>query len=359
MEVNNAHFGDIAPLTQFLQKKKIRKVFIVSGRKSFILSGAEALLNSIFEPLNISCHLYNDFSTNPKSEDVSFGIALLHKHNPDCIIAAGGGSVIDMAKLIRYFSSCASSEDEKLQCKPFIPLVAIPTTAGTGSESTHFAVMYKNGVKTSVEHECIRPDFAFIIPELTYSNSPYLTACSGFDAIAQAIEAVWNVNATSQSDEWAKKALGKLLPNIVVAVNSQDVYSRAAMSEGSYYAGRAIDITKTTAPHAFSYGLTSEYGYPHGHAVALCFVEIMKYNFTHNWPDNERKNFLLNVLDKGNAETASNYIKGVINDIGLNVKPMEYSLTQLCTKVNSSRLSNNPCPINEADIARIYSNSLF
>ena len=129
-----------------------------------------------------------------------------------------------------------------------------------------------------MEHTDILPDVAIVYPPFTYNNPKYLTACTGFDALAQGIESYWNVNATEESDEYAKRAIQLLWPNLPVAVNAPTKQARDKVSEGSYWAGRAINITKTTAPHAFSYPFTTYYGYPHGHAVALTFPFFMQYN---------------------------------------------------------------------------------
>ena len=119
-------------------------------------------------------------------EDLERGLLLLQQCKPDIIIAIGGGSVLDMAKLLRFFYSYSGDYigKEFTKERSLLPLIVLPTTAGTGSEATRFAVLYKDGIKYSVEHNDILPNFAIIYPLFTYTNTKYLTACTGFDALA-------------------------------------------------------------------------------------------------------------------------------------------------------------------------------
>ena len=240
------------------------KLFVVHGKRSYYSCGAKALLEAITSRFVLECIEFDDFTENPKKEDVDVGVDLFVKAKSDMIIAVGGGSVMDMAKLIRYY---AGSRHQ---------LLAIPTTAGTGAESTQFAVCYINGVKHSISDQSILPDKVILYPAFTFDNSYYLTSCTGFDALAQAIEAYWNINATVESDEFALCAIQQIFPLL-----NKDILTptdRKILLKGANDAGQAINITRTTVPHALSYTLTSRYGYPHGHAVALTFPFFFKYN---------------------------------------------------------------------------------
>ena len=152
-----------------------KSILLLHGHKSYLSCGAKKLVDELTDDVKIV--EYQDFTENPKKEDVDLGVTLYQQCHPDMIIAIGGGSVIDMAKLIRYYSQSKAS------------LLAIPTTAGTGAESTQFAVCYIDGVKHSISDASIRPDRVLLYPPFTLSNNLYLTACTGFDALAQAIEA--------------------------------------------------------------------------------------------------------------------------------------------------------------------------
>lgn len=345
----------IGRLKNILFASSAKKIFIVRGKKSFENCGAKDIIYSIKDSLNVQTIEFSNFSTNPQKEDMLKGLELIKEFRPDIIIGIGGGSVIDMSKLIRYFYIKESSDEKNNN----LPLVAIPTTAGTGSECTHFAVMYDEGIKTSVEDELIRPDYVILNPSFTYQNNKYLTACSGFDALAQAIEAFWNINATEESDTWAKKAILQILSNLKEVVKAPDPANRDAMVVGSYQAGKAIDITKTTAPHAFSYGLTSDYNYPHGHAVAIVFPSIMEYNLRNTWKNEGKKIELINILGAKDAREAVDKIQTLISEIGLTPRDGDYSIKKLAKKINAARLSNNPCAIDEDNIEILYRKSLY
>lgn len=238
------------------------KVFIVHGHRSYQACGAKDMVNEATDGLQIV--EFDDFTENPKKEDVDNGVAQFNQALPDLIVAVGGGSVLDMAKLIRYYAGIS------------VPLLAIPTTAGTGAESTQFAVCYLEGVKHSINDPQILPDSVILYPPFTYHNGRYLTSCTGFDALAQAIEAYWNINATAESDKYALRAIEMIYP--VLGKEEYSPKDRSELMRGANEAGKAINITRTTLPHALSYTLTSKYGYPHGHAVALTFPFFLKYN---------------------------------------------------------------------------------
>ena len=230
-----------------------------------------------------------------------------------------------------------------------LPLIVLPTTAGTGAETTRFSVLYKNEVKYSVEHDAVLPDYAIVYPPFTYNNNRYLTACTGFDALSQAIEAFWNINATEESETYAEKAIRLLWPNLHQLVNNPTDYSlRDKVSEGSYWAGRAINITKTTAPHAFSYPFTSFYGYPHGHAVALTFPYFMELNCSERNPDRERVMRLLKILDIQPTSNVFDKLQSYVSAIGLEEnKEIKIDRQVIMSHVGIERMKNNPVHVDE------------
>lgn len=247
------------------------KVFLVRGKKSYYSCGAASLLGPLFERHGNDVTEYFDFSVNPKEEDVIKGCETLREAGADLIMGVGGGSVIDMSKLIRH----KNQELNGIR----IPLVAMPTTAGSGAEATHFAVEYVNGVKQSVSADDIIPDSALIYPPFTFSANAYLTACAGFDAIAHAIESYWSVKSTKESRQFSEQALKNLwfqIPELLNNLDNKDL--RESVAKGAYYAGRAINLTTTTAPHAFSYKFTSNHNMPHAHAVAMTFPYFWAVN---------------------------------------------------------------------------------
>jgi len=301
--------GSIKNLEKILHKNNIKNIFLVTGKGSYQSSGAKEKLDCLLKGYNI-VH-FSDFETNPKLEDVQKGISVFKNSNCDITIAVGGGSVIDMGKLINILAAQNGEatdyvKGEKIKNKSKI-FVVIPTTAGSGAEATHFAVVYMNKTKYSIDHMYILPDYSIIDPDLTINLPPSITASAGIDALAQAIESYWCVNSTKTSKAYAKKAITILLKNISQAVHNPSKESRAAMAKAAHLAGKAINITKTTAPHAISYPLTSYFGVSHGHAAGLTLGSILVYNNSVNKRD---------ILDKRGIEYVKKTIKELVKILG-------------------------------------------
>lgn len=341
--------SSIKELLPTLQKLNPQHIFLVRGKSSYEICGAKAIVNEVLGILHCRVTEFYDFEDNPKAEDLVRGLQLLHNSQVSVILAVGGGSVLDMAKLIRFFYSYSGDVigKEFKKERALLPLIVLPTTAGTGSEATHFAVLYKDKVKYSVEHDEILPDTVIVYPPFTYNNPSYLTACTGFDALAQCIEAYWNVNATAESDEYAERAIDLLWNNLPLAVNSPTVAIRNMISEGSYWAGRAINITKTTAPHAFSYPFTTYYGYPHGHAVALTFPFFFSYcNKINDIKIKAKMERLCNLIGLHDNILSLSFIKEYIDTLGLLRKHHDkFNVAMILQFVNMDRLSNYPVDI--------------
>lgn len=337
-------------LSKLITKHHVTKLFVVRGKSSFMISGGQELVRKILILCHIHKYEFSDFSPNPSIEDAYKGAKRLNEYKPDVIVAIGGGSVIDMAKLVRYFA------DQVL-----IPLVAIPTTAGTGAETTQFAVCYENGRKVSIDRADLKPEYSILVPELTMKNNSYLTACTGFDALAQSIESYWNINATSESVVYAEDAISYLscgLPNLFkrseLPLNEYE--RREQILIGAHLAGKAINITRTTAPHALSYVLTSKYGYPHGHAVALTFPYFFEKNVRCSkdeyagkdyWAYHAKMQRLVRMMGWNWSDDLYKKMKDYIVDIGLGYdqhRPFEPNV--VVESINLERAKNNPAKLN-------------
>ncbi|MBO7483125.1 MAG: iron-containing alcohol dehydrogenase [Kiritimatiellae bacterium] len=224
-------------------------IVLVTGRTSYTACGAEAWFAPFLADKPVT-HL-TTVGENARSEDVEEKRRMLPS-KIDAYIAVGGGTVIDTTKLLRGLEG---------ELPPFL---AVPTTAGTGAEATRFAVYYDHGRKMSADDVRYLPTDALLIPEFADTQSPYQKAATNFDAYAQAVESLWAKGATDDSKAYATKAL--------------ELMRQDNWPEASYWAGRAIDISRTTAAHAFSYYLTANYGIPHGHAVYMVFEYICRNN---------------------------------------------------------------------------------
>ena len=179
-----------------------------------------------------------------------FFLKSIAKPDYDLIVAIGGGVVMDFAKLVSvYLRKWGLFENHFFEISNLndkIPLVCIPTTSGSGSEATHFAVVYKNGQKFSVAASILLPDYAIIDPTLTYHLPKFIAASAGIDALCQSIESIWALSATDESRNYAKFALLNIVPSLVDSVESPSPANKEKMAIGAHFAGKAINISKTT-----------------------------------------------------------------------------------------------------------------
>ncbi|MBO8132054.1 MAG: phosphonoacetaldehyde reductase [Candidatus Marinimicrobia bacterium] len=372
-----AGYGKYKKLKDILNKHNPKKIFVVTGKKSFELCGAKNLFKVVFNKYDTI--KFNDFDPNPKIEDIKKGIKEFKKSKSDLIIGIGGGSVLDMAKSI---SILYTQEDDiekiinnnSLTTKKKIPTIAIPTTAGSGAESTCFSVIYINKQKFSLENDLLMPDYAILDPVFTESLPPYVAACSGMDALCHAIESYWSVNSTEESRKYSKKALKIILNNIVNAVNNPDKISRKNMLLGSNLAGKAINIAKTTAAHSLSYPLTSYYNIPHGHAVALTLPYLMRLNCdvdSHNLQDNRGVMFvrkimfnLFKILNVDTYQKARDKFISTMKEIGLETRLLKLGINKEGISIivkngfNPKRMINNPRIISKDDLVQLLKNIL-
>lgn len=266
--------GAVLRLPGLVEGLRARRVLLVTGRRSFEASGADRILPALESVAVV--RRFSDFSPNTDVEDLAAGLDEVARFGPDLILAVGGGSALDLAKLLCAFRG--TSDPDQLRSairsghraqRRDTGLILVPTTSGSGAEATHFSVVYIGDEKFSIGSPVLLADHVVLDPRLTVSGSTYQRATSGIDAVAQAAESLWASGATDRSRGFARHALRLLLPDIEQFVAEPTQHSARAMMLGSHLAGRAIDISRTTAAHALSYGLTKGYGVSHGHAVAL------------------------------------------------------------------------------------------
>ena len=306
-----------------------------------LLIGAKPLLvcDKAFDLLGIDlpCKYirFSDFTSNPLYEDAQAGVKVLRNNKCDFIVAIGGGSSIDIAKSVKYYGHMD------------IPLMAVPTTSGTGSEATHFAAIYKDGEKHSLSDKRLLPEYVILQPATLKTLSLYQKKCTMLDALCQAIESWWSKQATLRSIKYSQKAIKLILANMNSYLNNEEEGNKNMLLAANL-AGRAINITTTTAPHAMSYKLTSLYGLPHGHAVALCLPKVWRY----------MKNFddIAQELGQQSYVTAVSFFEKLLQNLEI-APPKNINaehLDILTNSVNSQRLSNNPLMLDKVAIKTLY-----
>tara|TARA_Y100001970_G_scaffold293442_1_gene440238 strand:+ start:1918 stop:3039 length:1122 start_codon:yes stop_codon:yes gene_type:complete len=365
--------GSIKKIIGILNECNATKVLIVCGKKSFTESGAKNKLENYLEGFDVK--FFSDFNVNPKIDDAIKGAKFAKINKIDSIISIGGGSVIDMAKLIKAFYANIDLAKKIITSKihisdPDIPIICVPTTAGSGSESTHFAVVYVGDKKYSLANNCLLSDYVILDGNFPLSASRYLKACNVLDAISQAIESTWSVNSTPHSQNISLKALKDCMSNYESFVNKKSSKQASQlMLEASNLAGQAINITKTTSAHAWSYGFTSKLNIPHGHAVWMTLPRIFKiHSLKGNRINDPRgEDYILRtmtrlkkILNMSQTDDPEKYFQKFLqsmeisNDInflrGMNNK----FKNELKTSVNLERMANNPIEFSQEQIDEIF-----
>lgn len=364
--------GAVARLGEALEAASTRHVLLVTGTGSYERSGARAAIEPQLRDYTVE--RVHGFFPNPTVEDVDTGMDAIRRASeagPPVIIGVGGGSPMDMAKLL----ASAAAQDRPLQDMlaegaPLSPtqatLILIPTTAGTGSEATHFATVYKGTQKYSVAHPSLRPRWAIVDPDLCASMPPAITASTGVDALCQGIESLWAVGSTPASRDNARAAIARAMEHLEAAVSNPTPEARLGMCEAANWAGQAINVSKTTACHALSYGLTIRWDVPHGHAVATSLGEMIVFNAATSEENiidprgiehvREVMAQVISLLGASDAAGAAQRFNALMARLGLvgNLRALgaaaEDDRAWLASQVNVERLGNNPRRMGAADL---------
>jgi alcohol dehydrogenase class IV len=364
--------GVVSRLREAIDAAGSTSVVLVTGGKSYIGSGAKEAIEPQLEDLNVE-HV-SGFAPNPRVEDVDAGLAALERaaaKGTPTIIGVGGGSAMDMAKLIAAGASQPKPLREMLRGKEKLvgtnaQFILIPTTAGTGSEATHFATVYDGTQKYSVAHQTLLPGWALVDPDLCASLPAAITASTGVDAMCQGIESLWAVNSTEASRAEARAAIKLAVEHLEAAVTAPTPAARLAMCEAANRAGKAINTSKTTACHALSYGLTIRWDVPHGQAVATSLGEMLVFNaavdedscIDPRGVEHVRGVMaeIVELLGASDPEGARANFDALMARVGLEGKLSKLGAgaaddrSWLASTVNLERLGNNPRRMSGADL---------
>ncbi|CAM3765494.1 MULTISPECIES: iron-containing alcohol dehydrogenase [Pseudoalteromonas] len=263
---------------------KEKPLLVVSDTTLVKLGVLDEILNLLDEQ-TITWHLYNDVAPNPTIDNVENGLATYNSKSCTGIIAIGGGSVIDCAKLIAARSVKPKKSIKQLKglfkvLKRLPPLCAIPTTAGTGSETTVAAVVNDPNAqqKYAATDFTLVPSDAVLIPELTQSVPAHITATTGIDALTHAIEAYIGINGLTFSNERSLQAIDLILKNLlIVHKKGDDLAAREKMLLASFYAGQAFTRASVGYVHAIAHQFGAHYGTPHGLANSVVLMSVLRF----------------------------------------------------------------------------------
>ncbi len=364
-------FPSTKELTEFFNQQKNKKILVVSGNHSYKNSGADELLDKILSGYTVE-YFFKEFAY-PDSKELRKIISKVQSFSPDIILAVGGGSVIDYAKIANVFTDLKNLETNIINSsynfkRKNSKLITIPTTAGSGAEVTSNAVIYIDNIKYSVEGEALKPDMFFLIPELVIKATNKIKSSAGFDAIAQALESLISKKSNLESVENAKESLKISLNNFIDFLNNPNDINTSAMCLAANLSGKAISISKTTAPHAISYPFTSLFNISHGHAVSLTLNKFLRFNFKNieysncNFDLKERFKIMFDLTKTNNFESFDRFIKNLkqeanledeFSKLGIDIKQ---DFPKIISGVNVLRLSNNPIKLSKQDLKSILLN---
>lgn len=358
--------GSLDKLDDYVPYKKV--ILITSS--GFVRRGIVDLISKRLEK-KIICIL-SDVKPNPDLLYLDCQLDRLRTLKPDAILALGGGSCIDSGKILSLMLSQPKEMTLKghfrnninLLKSQVLPIIAIPTTSGTGSEVTPFSTVwdFEFGKKYSVFDTRIFPSIAILDPTITYSLPEEITISSGLDAISHAFESIWNKKATPITMALSIESLSKSIPALRILKKSPDnKFARSELMLASLLAGLSISNTQTALAHSISYPLTAEFSLPHGIACSFSLPSVLKFNA------NSDDGRLANLAEKMNyssinfmAEDIDKLLKDLnAYDIFYKYIPDLNLIKNLVSRMNNpSRSANNIRNVDESDISQILEDSL-
>lgn len=329
-----------------------------------------------FSRIKLSVDVFSEAEPEPTLPRLNAIAEDLRKYNYDLLVGVGGGSSIDTAKGLSVLLAHGGNGQDYLGVnrvpKPGIPVFALPTTAGTGSEATMIAVFGdpEKKVKSAIVSPHLLARLALVDPSLTYGCPPKVTAACGMDALVHVIECYTSVKANDFSDALALEAMRLIVGNLrTVVKNGSDKEARKCMSEGALIAGIAFGNSSVTAVHALAYPLGSRFHVPHGVANGLLLPYVMECNLSANLPKFAVIAKMLGVETRGlslqeAAEKGVRAVETLAADIGIPTHlrdlgvPKEALEEMAVATMDINRiLVNNPKPLTLDDVRRIWQNA--
>lgn len=359
--------GSYEILDSWFAENRVSRAMLVCG-KSIQRQKIHGYFEEVPRRLGVQILRFTDFAPNPLYESVREGVELFRQNRCDAIIAVGGGSAMDVAKCIKLYSRMDGDGAEGAYLSQTIipneiPFLAMPTTAGTGSEATRFAVIYYEGAKQSVSDPSCIPGTVLMDSSVLKTLPEYQKKATMMDALCHAVESFWSVNSTEESREYSRKAIRQITGSMEAYLANRDS-GNAQMLLAAHTAGRAINITQTTAGHAMCYKITSLFGCAHGHAAALCVRVLFPWMIRNaeRCSDPRGVKYLKQTLDEigqalGGADAAEGAARfeEIFSGLGLEVPAAteeQYALLQ--TSVNPVRLKNHPIALDNETIGQLY-----
>lgn len=356
---------------QWIQENSCKKILMVCDGSIWYMDGFNKHLEEV-ENIGVEMIGFRDFQPNPLYESVIKGVELFNNEKCDSIMAVGGGSAMDVAKCIKLYSNQSGDGSDgawlKAEIIPnSIPFIAMPTTAGTGSEATRYAVIYYNDAKQSITSESFIPGTVLMDPNALKTLPLYQKKATMMDALCHAIESFWSVNSTEKSKEYSRAAIQAVLKHMDgYLANTEE--GNAGMLKAAHTAGQAINITQTTAGHAMCYKITSLFRSAHGHAAILCDRVLFPWmvDNTDKCIDPRGEAYLKTTLDEigiamgcKNTTEGAEKLRGIFDSLDLEVPTATSEQFEILkNSVNPVRLKNHPIALDVDTIGALYHNIL-
>ncbi|MEU1408252.1 iron-containing alcohol dehydrogenase [Streptomyces sp. NPDC005728] len=276
--------GRIDRLPELIAATGHQRALLVTDRGLRAAGVAERVLK-ILDAADVEYAVYDEVAPNPSTGNVDAGAARARAFGPAVVIALGGGSVLDAAKgialLVGNPDAAAADADRLWEAADGLPLIAVPTTSGTGAETNGFGVIEDAAAcrKVYIGHPSVKPRVALLDPELTLGLPPAATAATGIDALVHGIESLASRGANPFSVAYAAQAVGMVSRALPLAHrDGTDLDARAELMMGAHLAGQALTLSGLGLVHGIGHALTAHTGTPHGVALAAVLEEIMEFS---------------------------------------------------------------------------------
>jgi alcohol dehydrogenase len=366
--------GTINRLGELASELGTRRALVVTDPGIIEAGHVERGLDAL-RKANIETQLFDGAHENPTTDDIKAGLEVAKRYEPELLIGLGGGSSMDCAKGINFvYSNGGTMHDYHgvgKALKEMLPMIAVPTTAGTGSEMQSFALI--SDAKTHVKMACgdkkASCRIAILDPELTFTQPEMVTALTGIDAVSHAVETYVTKRRNPVSLLYSREAWRLLAGNFRrVMTDPGDLEARASMQLGAAYAGVAIENSMLGASHALANPLTATYGTAHGQAVGLMLPHVVRYNGEQfdNWYQ-ELLSFSEGLpglpSSTSGAEGLADFLTGLIEVAGLNTKlnqcgVVKDKMPELATAATQQWTGTfNPRDVNQESLLGIYQNA--
>jgi alcohol dehydrogenase class IV len=351
---------------KYLKSIKENKIFIVTGGKSAFKNGSIDKLEEYFDMQNKIYEIYSGIKKNPDTDTVLNAVSDMEKFKPDLVLAIGGGSAIDAAKVMTLFYDYKDLTFDNILIKGIsnyirkTKFIAIPTTSGTGTEVTKAAVItYKEkDIKIGLKSIAFIPDIAILDSELTMSMPANIVAETGLDALTHALEAYINHNLDDFTEVIAKGAIEGLLKFLPKSYNDKSIEAREKVHNYQAMAGMAFHNVGLGMAHGISHAFGGKYNYGHGLLNAICLPYVLNYN-QKNDVVKEKLQYLSDVLKTDNVVDEVRKLNKELNipksfiELGLSENQFYNDLDDLVLNSLKGSTVSNPVSMNEIEMKKV------